>query len=650
MKIIKQLTACLLMAILSIGQVWGADGDVIVTILPADIPDGYTATKGTSGSFTKTVKSANDLTINYEGINTKSSATAEDHSFGYAMFMNGYGFVYSGVAPTSYYPSNVVVTFTASTGTSGKAGIIYNSSKLNARNSSVTGSVSKGGYCFSSNNDKTKVYWNFSTTGANVQVASIVVTYSLSGESPTPTLSIDPTSVSVDATSVDQQSIDLTTSGFSSAVTSVTTELYSDEGCSTAITSGQWVKNITVNSENTQLTFDVDDNTGAARQVWLKITASNATESAYAILPISQAKYSAPTGTFIKFTGDLVEGDYVFVVSDEAMTNTISNNRLTNTGVTTASNTITNPDGAIVWHIAASGDYWTIYNAEAEKYAASTGVENQVQLLADGTDDKAKWSVTVNGETFQFLNKANAANNVNAKLEHFGANGWACYSAYSNISLYKKVLPEETIRSVEPGTWGTICPEKEVLQPSGASFYTIDYVEMQDGTPSRVFFSEIGETESLRAGHPYVFVAEEDAIKGAQTGAAATEGFNDHGFIGCIDDFKFHVYDEDTRDKYYVIYQNQIMRCTDGWFLLKAGGAYLDMKDPTLRTEGSAAPAPGRRRLTLTNPEAAPQVATDLNTITDNSKPVKVIINNRMFILRDGILYDATGRLVKEQD
>jgi hypothetical protein len=181
----SMLLLCALVA--GSSSVWAANGDVKVTINYGDIPSGYAST-GTSGSISKTVKTSNDLTINYAGINTKSSASATT-SYSYAMFVKNNGYVYSSVAPTGYYPSKVTVTFGSGTGTSGKAGVTYGTSALTTRNSSVTGSVSQSGTCELTNTDQTKLYWNFSTTGANVQVDKIEVTYSLKGAVNPPTFS-----------------------------------------------------------------------------------------------------------------------------------------------------------------------------------------------------------------------------------------------------------------------------------------------------------------------------------------------------------------------------------------------------------------------------------------------------------------------------
>ena len=121
------------------------------------------------------------------------------------------------------------------------------------------------------------------------------------------------------------------------------------------------------------------------------------------------------------------------------MNTTVTNDRLQYTEVTPTSNVITTDDATIIWHIAKSGDYYTIYNAGANKYAASNGTKNKAQLLANGSDDMALWSVST-GATFDFTNKKNEANNVNATLRRNGNYGFACYATGTGgaLSLYKR--------------------------------------------------------------------------------------------------------------------------------------------------------------------------------------------------------------------
>lgn len=153
-------------------------------------------------------------------------------------------------------------------------------------------------------------------------------------------------------------------------------------------------------------------------------------------------EYVAPSGDdYELFTEDLVEGDYIIYYDGKAMKNTVANDRLEYEEVTPMSDVITTDNTAIVWHIAKSGDYWTIYNSAANAYAASTGAKNKAQLLEDGTNDKALWTVS-GTETYEFVNKANAAAGVNANLRNNGTYGFACYATSTGgaLSLYKKAV------------------------------------------------------------------------------------------------------------------------------------------------------------------------------------------------------------------
>lgn len=165
--------------------------------------------------------------------------------------------------------------------------------------------------------------------------------------------------------------------------------------------------------------------------------------------------------TLITSANEFEEGDYIIVYDDAAMNTTISSNRLQYTEVTPVNNVITTSNDAIIWHIAPSGSYYTIYNEGAGKYAASNGTKNQAQLLASGTDDKSLWSVST-GATFDFTNKYNAAKSVNATLRRNGTYGFACYATGTGgrLSLYKRnppVAAEETpanpVFGVEAGTY-----------------------------------------------------------------------------------------------------------------------------------------------------------------------------------------------------
>ncbi len=139
------------------------------------------------------------------------------------------------------------------------------------------------------------------------------------------------------------------------------------------------------------------------------------------------------------YSGEITEGDYIIYYSGKALKNSVTSDRLDYTEINPGSGDITDPDASLVWHIAPHGNYWTLYNAASESYAAGTGVKNKAQMLADGTDDKALWMVS-GTSTYEFVNKANTSASVNANLRNNGEYGFACYSTSTGgaLILYKK--------------------------------------------------------------------------------------------------------------------------------------------------------------------------------------------------------------------
>ena len=189
-------------------------------------------------------------------------------------------------------------------------------------------------------------------------------------------------------------------------------------------------------------------------------------------------EYVAPASgdDYVLFSGDLVEGDYIIYYNGKAMNTEVSSDRLMYAEVTPENDVITTNNAAIVWHIAKSGDYWTIYNADADAYAAGTGVKNKAQMLADGTDDNALWTVSGNS-TYDFVNKANEAASVNANLRNNGTYGFACYATSTGgaLSLYKKEVATVSATIGSNGYATFACPYALDLTtanlPSGVTAY-----------------------------------------------------------------------------------------------------------------------------------------------------------------------------------
>ena len=225
------------------------------------------------------------------------------------------------------------------------------------------------------------------------------------------------------------------------------------------------------------------------------------------IIAVVVSESMPATVTYELFSGDLVEGDYVIYYSDGAMNTTVDNDRLQYAEVTPAEDKITNPDASIIWHIAQSGEYWTIYNSDADAYAASTGAKNKAQMLADGTDDKALW--TVSGEaTYEFVNKQNTTNGVNANLRKNGTYGFACYSSTQSgtgpLTLYKKKIegqPATPTFSISGGKYTSAQSVELSCATEGAAiYYTTDGITTPtlESTPYNGAIS-VSETMTIKA-------------------------------------------------------------------------------------------------------------------------------------------------------
>ena len=374
---------------------------------------------------------------------------------------------------------NGSITLTSSNSWGGQSGTYSGKTKitevrlwLNLGGTSVTPSVCIGGVDAVS--DGTTVVKNSSAGSDWTKTTKVTFTPASSGESgvvvinvetlkagyiccveidceepSAPTVSIPTTPIEVISTG-DIGNLDITYNNMTISDVAQFDVVFYDEDGTTPLTGGAiptWVGQSFSGNDTDGYTFNynISNYTGATNQVArLKVYAldDDYTTEAYSdLLVITQKAYVAPT-EFAMYSESLVEGDYIIYYDGYAMKNEVDGGRLSYETVTPTSNVITTDNNTIIWHITQSGDYWTIYNADANAYAASTGAKNKAQMLADGTDDKAMWTVSVSRTaTYEFVNKANSASGVNANLRNNGTYGFACYATTTGgaLSLYKKV-------------------------------------------------------------------------------------------------------------------------------------------------------------------------------------------------------------------
>ena len=149
----------------------------------------------------------------------------------------------------------------------------------------------------------------------------------------------------------------------------------------------------------------------------------------------------AAGNAYVLHEDELIEGDYLIVYGGKAMKAAVKKERLDYADVIVKDKRIESSDESIIWHIAPSAEYWTIFSDNTKSFAAGTGVKNKAQLLEDGTDDMSMWTISKSksASTFEFINKKNKAAGVNYTLRNNGTNGFACYATTTGgpLSLYR---------------------------------------------------------------------------------------------------------------------------------------------------------------------------------------------------------------------
>ena len=197
-----------------------------------------------------------------------------------------------------------------------------------------------------------------------------------------------------------------------------------------------------ISATGDKITISADASTIGEYSQTLTIASTVDSKTAEVTVKMNVVEKPAPTGTFTLHTGELIEGDYVIYYSGKAMKAVVSSNRLGYEEVTPSGNEIVDPLAATIWHIAPSGDNWTVYNNN-KGYAAGTGTKSQAGLVANLTGDnanKAAWTITASGNAYEFVNVWNKSKSVNANLRNNTTFGFACYATGTGgaLSLYRK--------------------------------------------------------------------------------------------------------------------------------------------------------------------------------------------------------------------
>lgn len=185
-------------------------------------------------------------------------------------------------------------------------------------------------------------------------------------------------------------------------------------------------------------------------------------------------------------------------------------------------------------------------------------------------------------------------------------------------------------RSVTPDNYGTICLPRASAATSGATFFRA-FGKTAEGVV-------IEEVDALEAGKPYIFQATASTLTVTYTGAAVSTP-NNTGTNGLIGSF-YKTLIEDN-ENYYILKYNSL--CSVNQSYVGANRAYFDLG--TMSEYDDSQPVMGRRRFMGID---RPSMPTDVeNAEAAKIESHKVIENGQLFIIKNGVKYNAQGQIVK---
>ncbi len=252
--------------------------------------------------------------------------------------------------------------------------------------------------------------------------------------------------------------------------------------------------------------------------------------------------------------------------------------------------------------------------------------------------DKDTYTMTIEGtvRTFLYHKSNDCFRNYDAGQ---ASNGIAEDKEYSSLPVVTDPVyatGDAYGRTVTTGNFGTICIPYGSSNYTGAEFYEVAWVKMnEESVPTTLYLDQLEAGATLEAGKPYIFkaTATEIAIIGDGT-SVATPITGKNGLTGTFVNITAGGILVDN----YIIAQNQFWTATAENYL----NAYRAYIVPSSIPTTEPAEIPGRRRIAMG--AAGENEATGLDNITTTNAPVKVLVNGQLIIIREGVKYNVQGQ------
>ena len=243
--------------------------------------------------------------------------------------------------------------------------------------------------------------------------------------------------------------------------------------------------------------------------------------------------------------------------------------------------------------------------------------------VGDGGVEIANIGAMTAGEGYMELPLTDYMREKIAASEHlliqFNKEGGAAF----NVTDIVLVMEEPYTRTVTNGNYGTICLPRASSVIEGATMYSIVGGNASEGIT-------IEEVASMEAGKPYIFQASADQLTVTMTGARAdVQAAN--GLVGNLGETAMDV----PKDGHSYVLSTNLLYLVDGDVTIAPNRAYINMDAITPVT-----PVQGAKRRVIATYNQATGIE-DASATFGGSK--KIFENGVLYIIRDGVKYNATG-------
>lgn len=179
--------------------------------------------------------------------------------------------------------------------------------------------------------------------------------------------------------------------------------------------------------------------------------------------------------------------------------------------------------------------------------------------------------------------------------------------------------------SAIPNYYGTICLPRAAASYEGATMF-----RLVDKTATNGIIIE--EVTEMAAGVPYIFYPSADQVRVTMNGNKA-DVQPANGLVGRLTDLTLT-----PNDNHYILAYNKIWQ-VDESIEVPANRAYIDMS-----AINAIAPAPGRKRYVINGTNGT----TALEEMeANNLQNAKVLRDGTLYIIKNGVQYNAQGQVVK---